>query len=66
MRFFQYQDDEKMWTWSLHDHKGRIIAESGQRYEHMGDCGAAIQIVKQSADVPVLQRKPQLSEKEAP
>jgi uncharacterized protein YegP (UPF0339 family) len=53
-RTFQvYQDAAGEWRWRLTAGNNRIIAESGEGYQHKHDCLHGIEMVKASADAQV-------------
>lgn len=51
--FNVYRDDAGEWRWRLVAGNGRIIADSGEGYDHKHDCLHGIELVKASADTPV-------------
>ena len=53
MTYFVRRDAANQWRWRLYAANYRIIAESGESYHNKGDCLAAIELVKGSANVPV-------------
>ncbi len=55
MTYYYYKDDKGEWRWRLNAADGRIIADSGQGYEHLSDCLDDIRLVKNSKDAPVVQ-----------
>jgi uncharacterized protein YegP (UPF0339 family) len=53
-RTFQvYRDAAGGWRWRLAAGNGRLIAESGEGYQHKQDCLHGIELVKASADAQV-------------
>ena len=56
MKYETYLDANSEWRWTLFADNGRKIANSGEGYKNYSDCLHAINLVKGSADVPVVQR----------
>jgi uncharacterized protein YegP (UPF0339 family) len=44
--FFVYRDAKREYRWRYYAPNNRIIAESGEGYVNLGDCLAAISLVK--------------------
>lgn len=55
MYFTIYQDVTKNWRWNLKSGNHEIIA-SGESYVNKSDCLHAIDLVKSSANAPVIER----------
>lgn len=55
MTYYIYKDRDSEWRWQLKASNGRIIADSGEGYRNRQDCLAGIQLVKESAQAPVLE-----------
>jgi uncharacterized protein YegP (UPF0339 family) len=51
--FRVYQDAAGEWRWRLAAGNGRLIASSGEGYQHKQDCLHGIELVKASADAQV-------------
>jgi uncharacterized protein len=56
MKFYVYPDKQGQFRWYLQAENSRIIADSGEGYQNKSDCLAAIELVKKSADVEVLEK----------
>ena len=56
MRYIVFKDNRNEWRWHLEGGNNRIIACSGQGYEHKSDCISAINLVKGSTYAPVYER----------
>ena len=54
MVYYIYKDRASEWRWQLKTENGNIIADSGEGYRNRQDCLAGIQLVKRSAQAPVL------------
>lgn len=55
MAYYIYQDRASEWRWHLKASNGKIIADSGEGYRNRQDCLAGIQLVKESAQAPILE-----------
>ena len=55
--FSVYKDAAGEWRWRLQATNGRIVADSGEGYEHKQDCLHAIELVKGSKDAPVNEKR---------
>jgi uncharacterized protein YegP (UPF0339 family) len=51
--FRVYKDAAGEWRWRLVAGNGRLVAESGEGYQHKADCLHGIELVKASADAQV-------------
>jgi len=51
--YWVYKDSSGEWRWNLRASNNRIIADSGEGYQHRQDCLHAVELVKASKDVPV-------------
>lgn len=49
-----YRDSDKEWRWRFWAANGRILADSGEGYEHLTDCIDALEIVRHGSDVVVV------------
>jgi uncharacterized protein YegP (UPF0339 family) len=54
MKYHVYQDTGGKWRWRLKAANGQIVADSGQGYSSKQACKEGIDIVKDSADAPVV------------
>ncbi len=54
MYFRMYQDTKPEWRWTLYAKNHEPIACSSEGYQDRTDCFRAIQLVKESADAPVI------------
>jgi len=50
-----YQDKAEEWRWKLKAANGESIANSGEGYKNKSDCEHGIDLVKSSADAPVVE-----------
>lgn len=55
MKFEVYQDARKEWRWRLRASNNSIIAVPGEGYVRKADCLRGIELVKQSADAPIVE-----------
>ena len=57
MKYEIYQDEsaDREWRWRLLASNGRNIANGGQGYSNKADCLRGIELVKSSADAPVVE-----------
>ena len=55
MTYHIYKDRASEWRWRLKASNGKIIADSGEGYRNRQDCLAGIQLVKESAQAPILE-----------
>ena len=53
MYYEVYKDVAGLWRWRLWALNNRIIATSGEGYNHRQDCLHAISLVKSSTNAPV-------------
>lgn len=53
MVYVIYRDRNNQWRWRLFAANHKILADSGEGYHNLGDCQAAIVLVKQSYSAPV-------------
>jgi uncharacterized protein YegP (UPF0339 family) len=51
--FRVYRDAAGEWRWRLVSGNGRIIADSGEGYQHRADCLHGVELVKDSKYTPV-------------
>jgi uncharacterized protein YegP (UPF0339 family) len=51
--FRVYKDSAGEWRWRLVTGNGRIIADSGEGYEHRADCLHGVELVKDAKYAPV-------------
>lgn len=49
-----YKDAKGEWRWRLIAPNARIVADSAQGYKNKKDCLSDIELVKQSADAPIV------------
>jgi uncharacterized protein YegP (UPF0339 family) len=56
MTYIMYRDAQNQWRWRLEAANNRIIANSGEAYYNKADCQSAINLVKGSANAPVVER----------
>lgn len=56
MYFYLYRDHANQYRWTLYAANHRKIADSAEGYYNKADCLAAISLVKQSSNAPVLER----------
>lgn len=56
MQYVMYRDTATQWRWRLVAANGRTIADSGESYYNKADCLAGINLVKNSANAPVVER----------
>jgi len=54
MKYEIYKDTRGEWRWRLKASNGQIIATSGEGYHNRSDCEHGIDLVKGSADAPVV------------
>ncbi|HEV2800350.1 MAG TPA: DUF1508 domain-containing protein [Pyrinomonadaceae bacterium] len=54
--YFVYHDSQSEWRWQLRAGNQRIIADSGEGYQHKQDCLHAIELVKNSKNAPVKEK----------
>jgi uncharacterized protein YegP (UPF0339 family) len=52
-KYMMFRDAKSEWRWSLRAENGKIVATSGEGYEHRSDCLHAIGLVMDSANAPV-------------
>ena len=55
MRYEVYKDGRGEWRWRLRAANHEIIATSGEGYKNKADCLHGIELVKDSADAPVVE-----------
>lgn len=55
MAYYIYRDASNQWRWHLVAANGRKIANSGESYWNKQDCIHAVNLVKGSGLVPVLE-----------
>ena len=56
MTYVMYRDTTTQWRWRLVASNGRTIADSAESYHNKADCLAGIDLVKSSANAPVVER----------
>lgn len=57
MQYMYYREESSnLWCWTLYGEDRRKMAVSVEKYYNKGDCLAAIEKIRDSADVPVNER----------
>ena len=56
MTYYIYKDAAGQWRWRLVASNNRNIANSGEGYHNKEDCRAAVELVKNSGDAPVVEQ----------
>ncbi|MEZ5428726.1 MAG: DUF1508 domain-containing protein [Pyrinomonadaceae bacterium] len=54
MKYVIYKDASSQYRWRFVASNGRIISDSGESYFHKSDCERGIEIMKNSANAPVV------------
>lgn len=54
MTYQLYKDNSKQWRWRLMASNSKIIADSAEAYINRSDCLHGIELVKSSAQAPIL------------
>lgn len=61
MRYFLYQDEQRLWRWMLFDVDDAVIAKSDRGYSDKQKCLRDIDLVKRSQKAPIRDHPPILS-----
>ncbi len=57
MQYMYYREQSSnLWCWTLYGDDRRKMAVSVEKYYNKGDCLAAIEQIRGSADAPVIER----------
>lgn len=62
MRFELHKDHGGDWRWRLRATNGNVVADSAEGYRRREDCERGIELVKASADAPVVDMSAKIAE----
>ena len=62
MRFELHKDHAGEWRWRLRATNGNVVADSAEGYRRREDCERGIELVKRSADAPVVDMSAKIAE----